>query len=69
MARHEREGEKNMKRSILITAIGLILTVGSGSLYAGGTCPSCKGREVVISAEVSSWQLFVLLLPTIFGAT
>jgi len=33
-----------MKRSILITGIGLILTVGLGSLYAGETVPRVRGR-------------------------
>ena len=57
-----------MKRNILLMAIGLVLTVGSGSLYAGGTCPSCKGPQTAVSTEISPWQFFVMFLPTIFGA-
>jgi hypothetical protein len=67
-----------MKRNILVTAIGLILTFGSGTLYA--TCSSCRGAgggrlgdvaavsaEADVPTDVSPWQLFGLLLPAIFG--
>jgi hypothetical protein len=64
-----------MKRNILVTAIGLILTFGSGSLY-GSSCSSCRGRlgdvsavsaEADVPIDVSPWQLFELVLPAIFG--
>jgi hypothetical protein len=51
-----------MRRYILVTAIAVILTIGSGSLQAS-SCASCRRGH----AAVSAWQQIVLLLPTAFA--
>ena len=50
-----------MRRNILVTAIAVILTVGSGSLHAS-SCSICRRGY----AAVSAWQQVVLLLPMAF---
>jgi hypothetical protein len=50
-----------MKRSTLVTAIALILSLGSGGLQAGGTCPSCRSHH---DSDVS-WPGMVVLLAAV----
>ena len=60
-----------MRRNILVTAIAVVLTIGSGSLQASG-CPSCREGYAALSvrelggASLSGWQQFILLLPIAF---
>lgn len=56
-----------MKRRALITAIGLVLTAGSETVFAGGSCPSCKRPQAAVPAEVSPLQLLLWFLPAGFG--
>ena len=59
-----------MRRNILVTAIAVVLTIGSGSLQA--TCSSCRRGNAALSvrepvgASLSGWQQFILLLPIAF---
>lgn len=52
-----------MKRTILSTAFGLVLSVGSGNVYAGGTCPACRTTPRPHTVKASP----VLLAPSCTG--
>jgi hypothetical protein len=60
-----------MRRNILVTAIAVVLTIGSGSLQAS-SCGSCRRGNAALSvrepvgASLSGWQQFILLLPIAF---
>jgi hypothetical protein len=50
-----------MKRTTLVAAIALILSLGPGGLQAS-SCSSCRGRR----GSDLSWQGMVVFLATVF---
>jgi hypothetical protein len=64
----EKEMRK-MKRRILLTMLGLGLTLGQSGLFAGGSCGTCRSTSLNNPARPEPWNGDVWLLISSFVIT